>query len=217
MRIFLIKKLRKRAHREIAIGQDILIIEAYKIFPLMVIHGGTAIWRCYGSNRLSEDIDVFLNINYKNEALSERFKTNLAKQGFKVLKFKITNNTLFSKFSFLGRSISFEAIFKNIRKYITKNFELVDGNLINVYTLQPEELILQKVEVFLKRFKIRDLYDIYFLLNSVKNREKIKKPLTKLLENFKYPKDAVELKTLIIVGGVPRVDDMLGVIKKWAR
>lgn len=217
MGIFLIKKLRKKVHKSIAIGQDILITEAYKIFPSMVIHGGTAVWRCYGSNRFSEDVDVFLGSNYKNKTLLEKFKNNLVKQGFKVLKFKTTNNTLFSKFLFLDQVFSFEVVFKNIKDFITKPFELVDGTFINVYTLEPEQLIVEKVEVFLKRFKIRDLYDIYFLLNFIENKEKIKTPLTKLLVNFKQPKGAAELKTLVIVGSVPRVDDMLRVIKKWVR
>lgn len=213
----LIRKLRKKIHKDIASGQDILMVEAYKIFPSMIIHGGTAVWRCYGSNRFSEDVDVFLNTKYKREDLLEKFRDNLTKQGFKPLKFKMTDDALFSKFSFMERAISFEAIFKNVKKFVTKTFELVDGNFINVYTLEPEELIAEKVEVFLERFKIRDLYDIYFLLNFVSRKEKVKSLLTKLLKNFRQPKDTAELKTLIIVGSIPKVEDMLTVIRAWVR
>jgi hypothetical protein len=50
----LVKKLKKKIHRAIALAQDIIVLEIYEKSPSAVIHGGTAIWRCYGSNRFQK-------------------------------------------------------------------------------------------------------------------------------------------------------------------
>ena len=40
-------RLKKAKYKDIARVQDIVIEELYKIFDRAVLHGGTAIWRCY--------------------------------------------------------------------------------------------------------------------------------------------------------------------------
>ncbi|MBU3958073.1 MAG: nucleotidyl transferase AbiEii/AbiGii toxin family protein, partial [Nanoarchaeota archaeon] len=60
MQIPLQLKLKKKSHREIARLQDVVVDMMYRIFPKAVLHGGTAIWRCYKGNRFSEDIDVYI-------------------------------------------------------------------------------------------------------------------------------------------------------------
>jgi predicted nucleotidyltransferase component of viral defense system len=60
-------KLKKKIHKTIALAQDILIIKMYEKFANAVIRGGTTIWRCYGSNRFSEDVDVYLPLKNKNK------------------------------------------------------------------------------------------------------------------------------------------------------
>jgi len=47
-------KLKRKSHKDIARLQDIVIDVLYKIFPNAILHGGTAIWRCYNGNRFSE-------------------------------------------------------------------------------------------------------------------------------------------------------------------
>jgi predicted nucleotidyltransferase component of viral defense system len=93
---------------------------------------------------------------------------------------------------------------------------MCDGTFIAVYTLSPEDIIAEKVLAYKKRRKVRDLYDIFFLLRFVKTREKIRMGLKKLLEDFEQPVDVNDLKVLIIWGVVPSVDDMLKEVKKWA-
>jgi predicted nucleotidyltransferase component of viral defense system len=92
-----------------------------------------------------------------------------------------------------------------------------DGTFILVNILQPEEMIKEKISAYFKRRKVRDLYDIFFLLKFVEDKEKIKNHLLKFIEDFKKPKDEKELKTLIISGSVPTIKNMLEVIKKWVR
>jgi predicted nucleotidyltransferase component of viral defense system len=210
------KKLKKRTHKSIALAQDILIIEIYNSFSNAIVHGGTALWRCYGSNRFSEDIDVYLPLNVK-EANLENFINTLKRKDFVVNKFKKTNNSIFAKFSYLNVVVRFEAVFKNIKDFITKNFEMSDGTSIIVNTLQPEEIIKEKVSAYIKRKKIRDLYDIFFLLKFVEDKEKIKTMLIKFLKEFTNPVDENELKVLIISGAVPKVKDMIEAVRKWVK
>ncbi|MBM3309818.1 MAG: hypothetical protein FJY77_06125, partial [Candidatus Altiarchaeales archaeon] len=48
-------RLKKQAHKKVAEAQDIIVRELYNVFDNAVLHGGTAIWRCYQGNRFSED------------------------------------------------------------------------------------------------------------------------------------------------------------------
>lgn len=59
MQIPLEKRLRKRAQLEVALLQDEVIDLLYNIDSRLVLHGGTAIWRCYGGSRFSEDLDLY--------------------------------------------------------------------------------------------------------------------------------------------------------------
>jgi predicted nucleotidyltransferase component of viral defense system len=209
-------KLKKKVHRTIALAQDILIIKMYEKFPNAVIHGGTAIWRCYGSNRFSEDVDVYLQPRDKNRKKLEDFFDNLRSLGFLIKKFKLTNNTLFSKLSYENVEIRFEAAFKDI-KSIVKSFELTDGTFMNVLTLSAEDLILEKILAYKKRKKIRDIYDINFLLKFVSNRKKIEKDLKEFLKTFEKPVDEKELSALIISGVAPSTKTILEGIAAWVR
>ena len=74
------KKIKeKKIHKTIALAQDIIVLETYEKFPSTVIHGDRAIWRCYGSNRFSEDIDVYFPLSLKNKNFN-LFLNNLEKK-----------------------------------------------------------------------------------------------------------------------------------------
>jgi predicted nucleotidyltransferase component of viral defense system len=208
----LIRKLRKKIHREIAFAQDVLIQEVFRTFNSAILHGGTAVWRCYQSNRFSEDLDFY--ISQKEKEKIEKFFDELKNLGFKILKRKLTKNALYSKLKYNEVEIRFEVLFKEIKKFATKEYEMADGTKIVVNTLFPEDLIKEKVETYLNRLNIRDLYDIFFLLDFAKQRE-IKNDLSRLLKNFKNPKNEKELKYLIIVGTAPKLEEMLKKIKKY--
>jgi predicted nucleotidyltransferase component of viral defense system len=216
MRIPLYQKLRKKSHKDIALAQDILIIELYKKFPDAVIHGGTAIWRCYGSNRFSEDVDIYLPKKYKNKETLEDFFEQLKASGLQLIKFKLTNDTLFSKLNYGEVEIRLEAVFKEVES-VLKAFELTDGNSINVLTLSAEDFILEKILAYKKRKMVRDLYDIYFLLNFVSDREKINNKLKDFAESIEKPLDEKNLPALIISGVSPKVDEMIKVVKAWVK
>lgn len=204
----IILRLKKGVHKDIALAQDILIRELYNIFNDAVLHGGTAIWRCYKGNRFSEDLDLYLKRDIEKINL---FFTNLEKRGFIIEKKKISEKSLYSELKTNRTSVRFEAIFKKIDG-VLKEYETSDGNLVIIYTLTPEQLVNEKVDAYLKRLKIRDLYDIFFLLRYVKDKTKISLKIKKLLGEFKRPIDENELKVLILEGIVPDLNKMLGYI-----
>ena len=203
-------KLRKESHKEIARAQDIIINSLYKIFGNAVIHGGTGIWRCYHGNRFSEDIDVYIPRDMKR--IGELFD-ELKKAGFVIEKKKIGENSLYSNLTFNRTSVRFEALFKKSNGLL-KNYEMSNGRIITVYSLSPEEFIEEKVNTYIKRQKIRDLYDIFFLL-KYSDSKKIEKSLLRLIRNFKNPADKDDLKILIIEGLTPGAEEMFSYIKSF--
>jgi predicted nucleotidyltransferase component of viral defense system len=206
----LILKLRRSNHKKIAEAQDLVIEELYKVFDKAVLHGGTALWRCYSGNRFSEDIDVYIQKDMKKiNLLFENFK----KRGFVLEKKKVGENSIYSSLDFNGTLVRFEALFKKIKGSL-EEYTKSDGNLITIYTLTPEELILEKSATYKKRLKIRDLYDVFFLLRHVKINDEIKKSLTNLIKDFKKPVDEEDLKVIIIDGVVPSAQDIVNRIKR---
>lgn len=205
----LILRLKRAEHKEIARAQDLILESVYDIFDNAVLHGGTSIWRCYKGNRFSEDLDFYLSKDFKK--ISKLFDL-LEKKGFKIKKKKISEKTIYSKLEFNRTIVRFEAIFKNINSSL-KEYETAEGNIITINSLNAEELIIEKVRAYLNRFKVRDLYDLFFLLRYVNNISLVKKSLLELISKFKKPSDEKELKVLIFEGISPNIDEMLSYIK----
>jgi len=205
-------RLKKQAHKKVAEAQDIIVRELYNVFDNAVLHGGTAIWRCYQGNRFSEDVDAYLP---KDESKIKRFFENLEKIGFEITKKKHTENTLYSKLDFNGSIVRFEALFKTADGII-REYETSDGNILMVYTLTSEDFVKEKTAAYLNRLKIRDLYDIFHLLKHVKNKKEVLNPLKQLLKNFKKPVDEEDLKVLMTEGLAPTSAKMLDYMRRWS-
>ncbi len=207
----LILRIKKDSHRKIAENQDLIVEELYKIFDKAVLHGGTAIWRCYSGKRFSEDLDFYLP---KNKEKIEILFKNLEHKGFVIKKKKISENSLYSEMEYNRTSVRLEATYQN-KPSIIVDYETSNGNKINIYSLSPEEFIKEKIATYQKRLKVRDLYDIFFLLKNV-NIKLIKKELITFLDNYKPPLDESNLQTIILEGITPTSKDMLDYIKtKW--
>ena len=96
-----------------------------------------------------------------------------------------------------------------------KEYETIEGNFITIYTLTSERLIKEKISAYLSRNKIRDLYDVFFLLRYVEDKNEIRNDLRNLIKNFKEPYDEKELKVLILEGLVPETKKMFEYIKRF--
>lgn len=209
----LILKLRKESQKKIARAHDLIIESLIKKIPDAVLHGGTAIWRCYNGNRFSEDVDVYIP---RDLSKIEEFFNELEKTGFKIEKKKISENSIYSSLSFDRIIVRFESLFKKVEG-ILGDYKTTEGNIITISVLSPESLIKEKVETYLKRRKIRDLYDIFFLIRYIKNKPEIEKELKKLLENYEKPIDESNLKILIIEGIVPEAGKITDYIKSYLK
>ncbi|MGQ9478800.1 MAG: hypothetical protein ACUVQ0_02100 [Thermoproteota archaeon] len=62
-------------------------------------------------------------------------------KGFTVSRFKKTEFSVFSRFSYLGVDMRLEALFKNVRRVEIGRFETVGGAFMLVNVLRPEEML----------------------------------------------------------------------------
>jgi len=211
MKIPLQTRLKREIHRKIAYAQDLIMKEVYSVFDKAVLHGGTAIWRCYNGRRFSEDLDFYLP--KETEKLENLFE-NLVRSGFKIKRKKVSENSVYSELEIDRVSIRFEATFQKVQGVIC-DYEMSDGNFISIYSLTPERFLSEKANTYLKRFKVRDLWDVFFLLGFVNNSAKIKE-IGELIKNYKKPIDEEDLKVLLLEGIVPSADEMINYIsRKW--
>jgi predicted nucleotidyltransferase component of viral defense system len=209
MKLPIIKKLRKRQHVQIAQLQDIVVDVIYKIVEHPVLHGGTAIWRCYAGNRFSEDLDFYFKPH-------KEFKTQLddalGSYGLTVTKYKDTSNVMFCKIINNESEIRLESNVIDTKDSIIQDYEKLDGSPVTVLTLPAIVLIKEKMAAYLNRRFIRDLYDIYHLSSMIVPGE-IQHEAEHFLNAMKPPEDEQILKVLLISGAVPTSEGMIKTIR----
>ncbi len=208
----IIYRLRRKSQKELAELQDEVVDVVYTLLDNAVIHGGTAIWRCYGGKRFSEDIDLYANYL---ETFKTKLENELKRRSLKLFKFRQTANTLFSQISNDVTHMSLEMTRKNMHGTL-KTYQKANGSAMDVLTLKPEELILEKIAAYNDRRRIRDIYDVYFLSRFVDDK-KIKESVKKFLLKINEPKDEGDLKVIIYEGRVPTFQEMLEALKIWAK
>ena len=212
MRVPLGLALRKRQHLEIAQLQDEIAETFCALAPKAVLHGGTAIWRCFQGVRFSEDLDFYavLPENFK-ELLAQK----LSKNGLILEKFKQTENSVFSKIaSPSGTEVKLEIALRKAKSSIPLSFEKTDGSSMIVFSLSAEDLLVEKINAFQNRRLIRDLFDVFFLSSKISDFEKVRKNLASFLEKPKTPIDEKNLKTIVYSGIAPSGKQMLEELKK---
>ncbi len=132
-------------HRDTALLQDEIVDITYSAEPSAVLHGGTAIWRCYSSNRFSEDLDFYIG---SGKGFKEKFLPALESRGLSLQKFKQTSSTVFSRISSGRAEVRFEAALRMPKKTVVAGYEKADGTFMNIFTLAPEGLLLEKISAF---------------------------------------------------------------------
>lgn len=210
MQLPLAHQLKKQAYRQVAALQDELVQLAYELENDLVLHGGTAIWRCYGGNRFSEDLDFYGNAN----TLEEKLEEHAEKRGLKINKLKKTENLLFCKITDGQCEVRLE-VNRSVKKTPTAApFLKLDGSFLTVLTLTPEELILEKTRAYTNRRLIRDAYDLFHLSSRVTDENAVKKAMQSFLAQPPIPIDEKNLKTIIYSGAVPTFDQIIQALKR---
>lgn len=187
--------------------QDTAMIELSQNFDF-VLHGGTAVWRVYQGKRFSFDVHIYCR---NTKEIAEHFSSL---EGIEVLKKKFTpSNVLYMRLKHI-EEIELEAspFFKKI-KPMEREFWLVDGGTMVVKTLSPEDIVNEKIEAYVSRRKVRDLYDIYYLLDFCETKIK---NLDRVLAVKAKPPDFDGLKDLILLGESPSFETMLAKVKRYA-
>lgn len=214
MQLPIIKMLKKRSQIEVARLQDEIVQTVYSLDDRAVLHGGTAIWRCYSGNRFSEDLDFYSTSLF---SLKTDFEKTSRSHGLIVNKFKSTGNLLFSSISDGRTSLNLEVNIRKKVESIVRPYLNADGTSLQIRTLSAENMILEKIHAYSDRRFIRDLYDIYHLLQFVENKGSVKRDISLFLTHLDSPVDEGVLKTIIYSGVSPSFERMKVDMARWAK
>lgn len=197
---------------ELAKLQDSITVALNKIDPSIVMHGGTAIWRCYHGNRFSDDIDVYAS-DAQAEKLNKELAWALSKQNVKmeyprnIRTVSAFNDTARAKIEAMGPI--------GCIRPVQREYERADGSKLIITTLSAEDFILEKIGTYEKRRYERDLYDIYHLTSLEPLSIKVKKRLRSFLDGLERPLAGKGgIAGLVYVGITPTFETMVELIKK---
>lgn len=147
----------QKKHKELMLN----ILQEVQDRP-MVLKGGTALMLAHGLDRFSEDIDLDANKGFSLEAA---IKKGCARAGVNLNSLEIAKDTGTTKRYYVDYDSEFGArrlkIESSMREHIDfSEVEKIHG--VQVYSVSA--LIEQKIRATQGRDKIRDLYDLNFLL-----------------------------------------------------
>ena len=208
------KQLKKRTQIEMAFLQDEIMDIMYSVSNNLVLHGGTAIWRCYSGKRFSEDLD-FYSLDFPK--LLPLLRNTVESHGLIVQKIKDTGNVIFSSISNGNETVKVEI---NHAVQITGTqmpYVLADGSTMEVLSLTADQFIEEKISAYSDRKYIRDLYDIYHLVNTNALLDSTKQKLSDFMRSVETPVDAAVLKTIVYMGLPPSLDSMKLAIMRGIR
>lgn len=192
-----------------------MVMGTYDVFPTAVLHGGTAIWRCYGGNRFSEDVDFYLPPSERGKSAS--LSVDFQRKGLPEQKLRETPNSVLAKFGSGPSAVRFEATFRRAGGAVVRRYEMLDGSFAAVRTLSAGSLLEEKALAYLGRRKVRDLYDVFYLVQVAEDAAGALEPVRRLVRSFRAPADGGNLRATVITGSVPTVAEMREEIELWAR
>lgn len=211
MKIPLANLLKKRQQVETAFLQDEIIGIIYLITENMVLHGGTAIWRCYSGKRFSEDLDFY---SPTFPSLTKHFEKIGSSRGLKVTEVKDTGNVISSTISNGKTSVKLEVNHARKVEGSITTYELADGIGIEILSLTPDQFIEDKIDAYSNRRYVRDLYDIYHLVKSYRIMASTRTNLKQFLQTVQRPVDEPILKSIVYMGLAPTFDRMVDEIRR---
>ncbi len=191
--------------------QDYVIDIIYDYFSKdAFLYGGTAIWRCFGGMRFSEDIDIYLD---RNEF--DRFILSLDEYSLKLIW---QDPELPTRIRIAGDQADILIKSKSgIAENEIKAYSRVDGSTKTISILSATELMSRKIEAYQGRGFIRDIYDLYVLTKWLdKSDYLVKSKISNFLNGLQKPVDENILPSLLYAGPVNlNFNSMISYIKRW--
>ena len=149
----------QKKHKELMLS----ILQEVQDRP-MVLKGGTALMLAHGLDRFSEDIDLDAKKGFSLEAA---IKKGCARSGVNINALQIAKDTETTKRYFVDYDSEFGARRLKIESSMRENIKFSEVEKINgVQVYSVGALIEQKIRATQGRDKIRDLYDLNFLLRN---------------------------------------------------
>jgi len=161
--------------------QDIVLLSIYsRVGNELVFKGGTCLYKVYGLDRFSEDLDFTLSKKYTIKKLTENiirdidlFNIKCRIKEIKEYKNEINVRMLFNGPLYRGS--------KAMQCFIPLNISLREKIVLDakketirpiyrevptfdVFAMREEEILAEKIRAILTRDKPRDVYDLWFLL-----------------------------------------------------
>ncbi len=216
---------RDDSQKERALLEDALVDIVYDSFDNFVMHGGTAVWRCYGGNRFSRDVDFYANLDEQNEsAFQKKIHKILIDKGYPIREEKYNRNTRTLHIIVKGNGTTgkLDITFAHA-KGDAVDYARIDGSKRIIYVLGPEELLNEKIETYISKFKsgnseIHDIYDIMVLKDRVRiPRKKTLDSLAKMLDIVENspPKNEKQLAGLILSGVSIPFNGIIKSLRGW--
>ncbi len=191
--------------------QDSIVEALVSLDDDIILHGGTAIWRCYNGNRFSEDVDIYAT-DSQMKNINNNLSFALSKRGVNMDYSKYVQRVI-GIFNGSSRT-KLEAMRpKGKIKTEGRQYEKTDGSKIMVRTLSIEDFISEKIATYKKRRFIRDMYDIYHLAQIEPLTRKSKTGLKGLINHIESPVDGQNLGDIVYAGIAPSFEVMLNTIK----
>ena len=211
MKIPLSLRLHRQLHKDMAALQDMVLESVYAVEEKAVLHGGTAIWRCFQGNRFSEDLDFYLKPGKDFQA---RLARQLQAAGVVLTRFRQTQNAVYAKASHARVVVSLEIALRGFPRPVASEYEKADGTAIDVFTPSAQELLLEKLAAFRSRRLVRDIYDVHHLSRLVSVDAAYGEKVAGLLEGLPAPVDEQVLKSLVLAGAVPSFQQMRDALER---
>lgn len=161
---------------------DLLLFQIYSGFgDMLILKGGTSLYKLYSLNRFSEDLDFTLNRKkFDGKTFLKQLTRSLALVGVEgtvksIDEFKNETNIRFGfrgpLYSGTKRSLCFVALNISQREKVLMDAkkELVvpaskEIPSFQVFAMDEREIAAEKVRAIMTRNKARDIYDFWFLL-----------------------------------------------------
>ncbi len=208
----IINILATKSQKDLATLQDQAVEAVRDAVPDAVLHGGPAIWRCYGGKRFSADLDFYSRAKNLPDALYP----GLAARRLNLIKSRETANSVYAVISDDNTEVKLE-ISRRAVHGVPRPYVKADSSRISILTLTPEALMLEKMDAYTSRNFSRDLYDLYHLCNLTDNAS-VKSKARLFLKDIPAPQDGTKqvLDSLVYGGGKPDFKEMVEYLQRWA-